>query len=582
MNSFVRLFSTAMILTGTSAVMADTPAGVVIHDFESAQAQAPKVWFGNMPHENASASISDDPKDVAAGKRALLVDYRFTGEKQHFGVPVEIDVKKPFRTLKFQMRGDGSNVTYGVYLIDASGETHKYQQPGTMRVDYKGWKEISVDLSQPHETWGGDKNAIINYPLTGLSFELSTPRGPGADAKAAGQLAFDNIIADPTGVVAQVSKQMIAVTSPGYRAEVQGVTPIAISAPELEEVTVKGWKAKGDKYGEQTTIAKVKLDASGNGSFDFPADEYPHGPITLTISGDRGDYKDNCYLQLYNTRGVKWQAGIPSTTPPAAKGLKLLFSDDFDVPLSIGAGPNFKYFDHKPPRGATDFSWPLRFTSHDQPNTPFKQVDSYLRIRASEKQKSAGIISSLQSDGTGFKVTAPAYFECRFIGPNAIGSWPAFWLMTDHMSDGQDKNTHNPCDELDIIEAYGGEGPKAPNAYDKYMVSMHTWNQGDAGQKIKEEYAKTLVRPTEMKKFGIPSTWFETPHVYGCLVTETETIYYCNDIEINRHKTLPLSKDLPLFFMINLAVGGGWPVDLSRYDGEIDMYVDYVRVYGKE
>jgi hypothetical protein len=34
--------------------------------------------------------------------------------------------------------------------------------------------------------------------------------------------------------------------------------------------------------------------------------------------------------------------------------------------------------------------------------------------------------------------------------------------------------------------------------------------------------------------------------------------------------------------MINLATGGGWPVDLSRYDGTIDMYVDYVRVYGKK
>jgi hypothetical protein len=31
--------------------------------------------------------------------------------------------------------------------------------------------------------------------------------------------------------------------------------------------------------------------------------------------------------------------------------------------------------------------------------------------------------------------------------------------------------------------------------------------------------------------------------------------------------------------MINLAIGGGWPVDLSRYDGRVDMYVDYVRVY---
>jgi hypothetical protein len=49
-----------------------------------------------------------------------------------------------------------------------------------------------------------------------------------------------------------------------------------------------------------------------------------------------------------------------------------------------------------------------------------------------------------------------------------------------------------------------------------------------------------------------------------------------------RHATLPLCKSQPLFFMVDLATGGGWPVDLSRYDGRADMYVDYVRVYQQE
>jgi hypothetical protein len=42
---------------------------------------------------------------------------------------------------------------------------------------------------------------------------------------------------------------------------------------------------------------------------------------------------------------------------------------------------------------------------------------------------------------------------------------------------------------------------------------------------------------------------------------------------------VPLSKQKPIFFLINLATGGGWPVDLSRYNGVADMYVDFVRVY---
>jgi len=90
-----------------------------------------------------------------------------------------------------------------------------------------------------------------------------------------------------------------------------------------------------------------------------------------------------------------------------------------------------------------------------------------------------------------------------------------------------------------------------------------------------------MRNPIHMQKAGIPSTWFETFHVYGCKVTEMDTIYYCDDIEVGRHATLPACRERPLFFMVNLATGGGWPVDLSRYDGLADMYVDYVRVYKK-
>jgi hypothetical protein len=42
------------------------------------------------------------------------------------------------------------------------------------------------------------------------------------------------------------------------------------------------------------------------------------------------------------------------------------------------------------------------------------------------------LISSLKGDRSGVKVSAPCYFECRFLGRNAPGTWPAFWLMTDY------------------------------------------------------------------------------------------------------------------------------------------------------
>ncbi len=369
----------------------------------------------------------------------------------------------------------------------------------------------------------------------------------------------------------------VTVTSPAYCSDIKGNTTVTITAPGFNRVTVKCWK-QGGALGADSTVAALALDAKGNGSFVFPAEAYPHGPVTLRISGENGDVKDNCYLQLYNQGGVSWNEGMPKDPPPAAKGMTLVFADDFNGPLSISStDPKATYYDHKPPGGWQDFSIHT-FSGHDSKKNPFSQVDSYLRIRASDKTHSSGLISSMKNDASGITAKAPCYFECRFIGPNAIGTWPAFWLLTDYMTD-QGKGLKVPCDELDIIEAYGGEGLHEPNAFDTYMITPHCWDQGEAGKAIEKTAFDGMHNPIHMGKFGIPSAWFETFHTYGCKITETDTIYYCDNIEVGRHAILPLSKQSRFFFLINLATGGGWPVDLSRYNGLADMYVDYVRVY---
>ncbi|MBV9849149.1 MAG: glycoside hydrolase family 16 protein [Armatimonadetes bacterium] len=371
----------------------------------------------------------------------------------------------------------------------------------------------------------------------------------------------------------------VSVVSPPYCADVRGKTRVTLAAPGFQNVTVHCWK-QGPGFGSDSTVATLTLDARGGGSFVFPADAYPHGPVTLTISAAGGTLHDNCYLQLYNRGGVRWREGMPKAPPPAARGLSLVFADDFTGPLSISStDPKATYYPHKPPDGSQDFST-LPFTGPESAGNPFTQVDSYLRLRASEKAHSAGLISSLKSDGSGVKVALPCYFEARFVAPNAVGTWPAFWLLTVYPPDGPPLGDRTPVDELDIIEAYGGEGPREPNSGDKYQITPHAWNQGDAGKALADADYAALHNPASMHRAGIPSTWYETFHTYGCKITATDTIYYCDDIEMGRHPTLPTSKRFPFFFMINLATGGGWPVDLSRYNGLADMYVDYVRVYG--
>ena len=230
--------------------------------------------------------------------------------------------------------GDNSKCSYGVQVTDASGETHQYGkntgQGGI--IDFTGWKEIVIDLDSGHETWGGDKNGKIDYPITGIAFTIGQPTDKAKLLPAEGDLYFDALSVDSEKDADETLGCQVAVVSPDYCSDVKGDIRVTLAAPGFKSVTVKCWK-QGDGFGVGFhRRPKSALDDQGNGSFVFPADHYPHGPITVRIGGENGAVKDNCYLQLYNKGGVSWNEGMPKDPPPAAKGMKLVFADDFDGP----------------------------------------------------------------------------------------------------------------------------------------------------------------------------------------------------------------------------------------------------------
>jgi len=362
----------------------------------------------------------------------------------------------------------------------------------------------------------------------------------------------------------------IQVISPDYYTDIADArdiilfsdTPIgSISAYTVNSV---------DGRAAQVFLGTILPDPAGFYLLHFDPKSFPHGPIVLRFEGGEGKLHDLCQLMLYNTAGFPFREGLASAPKPCwADGMELVFADDFDSPdLSIAKNSSGRYYSHKP--GGGDFS-KLPFSDYESAVNPFFQRDSYLLIRADAEKNSSGLISSIKPDGSGFSIKAPCYFECRFLGPKAIGTWPAFWLMTKGVAGGLSV----PADELDTIEAYGVEDLSHQNQVG-YYVTSHRWNQ-----KIHE--TTDSDRFIDMRTLGDGTGWDHTFHTYGTLITPEETVYTCDNIEVFRHPTQPISKTEDFFFMINLAVGGnGWPVDLSRYNGMADMYVDFVRVYAAE
>ena len=385
--------------------------------------------------------------------------------------------------------------------------------------------------------------------------------------------------------VKKYSEDFIHVLSPEYTNEISGDTVIKVYAPAFAgmNITLSCWKQNDTPKGEDFT-AEITIDPQGFGQYVFHADEFPHGPLQLRLYGEDYDEWDEEYnarqmtnLQVYNIGGTPFQEGLgeyaDSLVPDVAKGLKVVFEDDFtDGNLSIARWDSTKtYGSHKV--GFGDYSGVYFRDFEDENLNSFSQFDTYMRIRADENKDSAGIISTLHQDGNGIAVLPPAYFECRMVAPYEKGTWPAIWFMTYN-------NEGKPVDEIDLLEAYGFDD-YTEWAYKGFTTSIHEWGREQPTDP--EWNAGQRGFTCDMNKIGDGTSWFVKPHTYGYYLGEEESAYFIDGEEIWRHPTWPASQQDPTYMMFNLAIGGssGWPRDLSRYNGFADMYVDYIRIFGK-
>jgi hypothetical protein len=260
---------------------------------------------------------------------------------------------------------------------------------------------------------------------------------------------------------------------------------------------------------------------------------------------------------------VDAQAPIPD---PGEKTLDLTgyhvtFNEEFDD-LSVSAwgpaGPQgTRWIAHTPWRG--DFG-DARFTD-PRPGFPFTVKGGLLRIEARKENGRwrSGLLSAVDPNGNGFKQQY-GYFECRAKFPKGPGTWPAFWLMGLKSLKGLPGNTGprvNP--EVDVVEHYG-HWPW------RYHYVLHQWGRGGAGSKH------------EGKRFFILGME-EDFHTYGVMIDEQDIVLYFDGVELHREKT-PECVKTPLFPLVNLALGPGWPTDKTPDPSH--MFVDYVKVWQKD
>jgi beta-glucanase (GH16 family) len=191
-----------------------------------------------------------------------------------------------------------------------------------------------------------------------------------------------------------------------------------------------------------------------------------------------------------------------------------------------------------------------------EPERPFKIRDGILSITAFKDQQGrwfSGLLAAADYTGAGTG-TRYGYFEARMKMPPGPGTWPAFWLGALMPVQSTEAKL-----EVDVIEYYG-------HITGAYAANLHVWKDGKdrgAGAKI------------EVPDGSLVADF----HTYGVDISPKAIVFFHDGKQVWSQPTPPEHIG-PLYPIINLALGSGFPIDKTQNPST--LLVDYVHVYGRD
>jgi hypothetical protein len=467
-----------------------------------------------------------------------------------------------------------SNITSLVMRVeDATGQWH--QGLPLLLKTTTGWQEVQIKISSlvGHSSWGGAKDGRWHGPVRSFSLLLDS-KTVGSSRTAT--LSFDDlrVVVPASTYIPTISTLYGAAlsqssTRPGYGLQVtyhwDGVPmpksyqvfvhvckangAIAFQGDHELPVPTTSWWGRveytqglsvppGTPPGDYTIIAGLWDPATGQ------------RPNIAAGTGATASGAGACQIAKFK---VAADAPLPKIPPSTLNlsGYQLTFNEDFLQPLSVSAwGPGTRWIAHTP--FSSDFG-DARFAD-PRSGFPFTTTSGILRIEARKTsgQWESGLLAAVDPDGHGFAQRL-GYFEMRAKLPKGEGVWPAFWLMG--VAGLSNPNITNI--EIDVLEQYGAR----PNTL---VTSVHFWGPGTAHR-------------AESRQFIVPGMT-DGFHRYGVMINENYTIFYYDGAELRRIPTPPEAK-VPVYPLIDLALGGGWPITNTPNPSYLD--VDYIRVYAK-
>jgi hypothetical protein len=548
---------------------------VVLGDFE-ADSQGWR-YVGGEEFPGAKGAAARDTSAAHGGVASLKLTADFAGGGAYVGVWKDLPDLQGRDVTQVRIWAKTTNVSsLGARITDSSGQCH---QRNDLRLQADGdWHELILPLSDlvGGEHWGGANDGKWHGPAKGFGLNI------GRDALAQGAegaVWLDDVVCavsaaqlgHPTVLACTLSPRSCR---PGFGAKltyrwdaepmgrdfsvfVHFVGPdgnIAFQDDHMPPVATAVWSGRVEY--EHTIVVPMKAPEGRYrimlGLYDHAAAERGWDRQKLNVGQGVQATEDNTSCQI-GTLIVDAQAPLPKLGPPTLNldGYHVTFAEEFTDGLDVSAwGPGTRWIAHTPYAG--DFG-DARFADPEE-GFPFTVENGVLRIEAKNDGKGwrGGLLCSVDPKGNGF-AQQYGYFEMRAKLPKGEGTWPAFWLLG--LPGLKDKSLTNI--EIDVLEEYGVN----PNAL---HTTVHLWHPDG---KHWADGSPSVVQ-------GMTDDY----HTYGVLVTAEDIAFYFDGVELRRVRT-PDEAKVPLYVLVDLALGGGWPID--KTPNPSFLYVDYIRVYSK-
>ena len=573
--SYVATLGCALWAVPAACQAPGTESTVLVDDFES----EPQGWryVGGEEFPGAKGGMTHDAAEARNGDGSLRLDADFSGGGAYVGIWREMPDLEGRNLLELRVWVKTSNVSsIGIRTGDSTGQCH--QTNGIPVTPDGEWHELVLRLTDlvGGEHWGGANDGKWHGPPKG--FGLNIGKGSVAGG-AAGALWLDGFtctvtstqLGQPTVLPCKLSPPSCRSgygTSITYRwdAEPMGrdftvfvhfIGPDGNMAFQDDHEPPGGTAVWSGPVEYEHTIPVPTTAADGRyrivlGLYDHAASQrgWDHQKLTAAEGVEATDDGTTCEV---GTLVVDSQAALPELGPVTLSldGYRLTFAEEFDGKLDVSAwGPGTRWIAHTPYAG--DFG-DARFAD-PEPGFPFTIEDGVLRIEAANDGSGwrAGLLSSVDPKGDGFSQQY-GYFEMRAKLPRGEGTWPAFWLLGQPKL--KDKSLTNI--EIDVVEQYGVHPTALHTTVHLWYADGKHWADG---------------RPSIVQ--GMTDDF----HTYGVMVTEADMIFYYDGVELRRVKT-PEEAKVPLYLLVNLALGSGWPID--KTPNPSFMYVDYTRAYAR-